>query len=195
MIAKYQKSRTVLITAMVALGISLLPFPAMGQFIDDEFDRDEFVESDRDFSEGGQFGGSGFEEDATEGGRFIDEDPTGGTGVWGVTIRGRTTQLRVEREKQMLPLNVAWGAGTGLLLGGWFALIDEGDDRSTQRAIGLGAVLGALLGMTVGVKTLIAPDAPRAASNKSIEPQVMIYVASTNMPKPPPLTFGFTLRF
>jgi hypothetical protein len=83
-----------------------------------------------------------------------------------------------------------------LLLGGWFALIDEGDDRSTQRSIGLGAVLGALLGMTVGLKTVIAPNAPRAASlGSSPSQKTILSVASDSLPRPPPFSLGFTLKF
>lgn len=193
MFAKYPSRCVLLVTALMFLAA---PFPAMGQFLNDEFERDEFVESDADFTEERPFGTPGLTEDATEGGLFVDEDPTGGgRGFGGVTIRSRTTQLRVEQEKQMLPLNVAWGAGTGLLLGGWFALINEGDDRATQRSIGLGAVLGALLGLTVGLKTVIAPDAPRAASVRPEQSREIFPVASASLPQPPPFSFGFTLRF
>ena len=195
MFVKHLNRRVVLLTVVIAFVLPLSPLPALGQFLEDEFERDEFVESDRDFAEGRGFGAPGITDDVTEGGRFVDEDAFGRRGVGGVTIRGRTTQLRVEQEKQLLPLNVAWGAGTGLLIGGWFALIDEGDDRSTQRAIGLGAVLGALLGMTVGLKTVIAPDAPRAASIPSEQSQQILPVASTSLPGLPPFSLGFTLRF
>lgn len=195
MYAKYRSCHFLLLAAIFAVAIPLSPVPAMGQFLNDEFDRDEFVESDEDFAEGGRFGAPGVGEDVTEGGRYVDEELGGVAGPGGVTIRSRTTQLLVEKEKEALPLNVAWGAGTGLLLGGWFALIEEGDDRSTQRSIGLGAVLGALLGMTVGLKTVIAPDAPRAASIEPQEPKAIFPVASARVPKPPPFGFGFTLRF
>ena len=195
MFAKYGTGPVSPLTVLIALAVFLSPMPAMGQFLNDEFDRDEFVESDEDFAEGGQFGGPGSIEDVTEGGRYVDEEPAGPVGVGGVTVRSRTTQLRIEQEKQMLPLNVAWGAGTGLLLGGWFALIDEGDDRSTQRSIGLGAVLGALLGLTVGMKTVIAPEAPRAASVRPGRIQVVFPIASADLPRPPPFSIAFTLRF
>ena len=196
MFAKFQSIRILLLAVIFASAVPFLPQPAMGQFLNDQFDRDDFVESDQGFTEDGGFGAPGLTEDVTEGGQFVDEDPAGATGVGGVTIRGRRTQLRVEQEKQMLPLNVAWGAGTGLLLGGWFALIDEGDDRSTQRSIGLGAVLGALLGMTVGLKTVIAPDAPRAASLGTEPSQINnLSVASESLPSPPPFSIGFTLKF
>lgn len=193
MFAKFQNIRILLVAVLFASAVPLLPQPAMGQFLDDEFDRDDFIESEQGFTEDTGFGVPGLTEDVTEGGQYVDEDPTGAVG--GVTIRGRRTQLRVEQEKQMLPLNVAWGAGTGLLLGGWFALIDEGDDRSTQRSIGLGAVLGALLGMTVGLKTVIAPDAPRAAFLGTEPSQKILSLASESLPSPPPFSLGFTLKF
>jgi hypothetical protein len=60
-------------------------------------------------------------------------------------------------------MNVAWGAGTGLLIGGWFALISEGDNRSTQRSIGLGIVTGILLGVAVGTRAVFNPNTPQPA--------------------------------
>ena len=196
--AKIRKLRVLPPVLLFAVAFFLSSTPLMAQFLDDEFGRDEFVESDEGFAEDrGDFGAPRSAEDFTEGGQFVDDEPGGPAGAGGITIRGRTTQLRLEREKATLPLNVAWGAGTGLLIGGWFALINEGTDRDTQRSIGLGAVLGGLLGLTVGLKTVIAPDAPRAAFHPPAhrgEPKALPLVALA-APRPPPFQFSFTLRF
>ncbi len=66
------------------------------------------------------------------------------------------------------------------------------------RTIGMGIVLGGLLGMTVGLKTVIAPDAPRAAKRHPGEgPRVqpLISLGTTTASGAPPLRFGFSLRF
>ncbi len=198
MMAKIRKLRVLPPALLLAIGFFLPPAPLMAQFLSDEFSRDEFVESDEGFAEDrGEFGAPRLTEDFTEGGQFVDEEQARPSGVGGITIRGRTTQLRLEREKATLPLNVAWGAATGLLIGGWFALINEGNDRDTQRSIGMGAVLGGMLGLTVGLKTVIAPDAPRAAFNPPAhrgESKSLPLVASAS-PRPPPFQFAFRLRF
>ena len=60
-----------------------------------------------------------------------------------------------EKDRDDLPFNIAWGAGTGLLIGGWFALINEGDNRETQQAIGVGVVPGSVCRVTkVALKRL-----------------------------------------
>lgn len=158
---------------LVSLGWGLaLPAPAAAQFFSDPGDQEGFVESDDQFFEDDRQGGlppaapgpQRGTDDFTDGGRFIDEDapvaPQRGSG--NLTIDRRRTELRLQGERESLPLNTAWGAGTGLVIGSWFALIEGGDDRDTQRFIGMGIVLGAILGITLGMKTLIAPSAPSA---------------------------------
>ncbi|MCZ6532298.1 MAG: hypothetical protein O7A08_04970 [SAR324 cluster bacterium] len=174
------------------------PGPAMAQFFNDDFIRDDFVESDEDFSEGSGEIVSPTQEDFTDGGQFIDEEEAvRRESAGGVTITTRRDQLRLESDRVDMPLNVGWGAVTGLLMGGWFALISNGDDRSTQRSIGSGIVLGALLGMTVGLKSVIAPNAPRAAmqnperNEAGIRPSLTVSLD----PELPPLRVGFVLRF
>ncbi|MCZ6628639.1 MAG: hypothetical protein O7E56_10455 [SAR324 cluster bacterium] len=174
------------------------PGPAMAQFFNDDFTRDDFVESDEDFSEGSGEIVSPTQEDFTDGGQFIDEEEAvRRESAGGVTITTRRDQLRLESDRVDMPINVGWGAATGLLMGGWFALISNGDDRSTQRSIGSGIVLGALLGMTVGLKSVIAPNAPRAAmqnperNEAGIRPSLTVSLD----PELPPLRVGFVLRF
>ena len=112
----------------------------------------------RSFKEQDEFGMPS--EDFTEGGEFIDES-TLTPAEEAVTIGGRQGQLRLLGERQLLPQNAAWGAGTGLLIGGWFALINQGTNRETQRSLGLGVVLGTIVGLAVGARSLIAPKAPQ----------------------------------
>ena len=140
--------------------------PARAQFFDESLEQEElFTEDENAFFEDRTFGtedtgGASQEQDFTEGNRFVDEQliPADQRAL---TQGGRRLQLTLGKERDTLPLNIAWGAGTGLLIGGWFALIGEGDNRQTQRSIGLGIVTGILLGVAVGTRTVFNPDAPR----------------------------------
>ncbi len=198
MLAKIRNRGLWWLAVLVALICLALPGPAMAQFFDDEFSRDDFVESEEDFSEEGEgFDRAPAGDDFTEGGQFVDEEKAEEGGPAGATVSGRRDELKLQQEKRDLPLNIAWGAGTGLLIGGWFSLIGNGDDRTTQRSIGLGIVLGALLGLTVGLKTVIAPDAPRAAMGlpgPEADPAGSSASVSALSP-PPPLSFRFIMRF
>lgn len=146
------------------MAASLGPGPIVqAQFFDETLEQDEFFVEDEDqFFEprGDDFGTSFPEQDFTEGNRFIDESLTPADGR-GLTRGDRQFQLTLESDRDDLPLNIAWGAGTGLLIGGWFALINEGSNRETQRSIGIGIVVGIILGTLVGTRSVFDPEAPR----------------------------------
>ncbi len=134
--------------------------PAAAQLGGDFFEEEDFFEEDDPFRDEDEFGLP--QEDFTEGGEFIDEStlPPSEQGL----IGGRQRELRLLGERELLPLNAAWGAGTGLIIGGWFALINQGTSRETQRSLGLGVVVGTVIGLLVGARTLVAPDSPTAAA-------------------------------
>ena len=155
---------------MVGYALTLGAGPAHAQFFNDDFGSagNEFSTSDDVFTEDTGTG-DGFTsppEDYSGGGEFVEEGKAAAAGARSteITIAGRRTQLRLVGEKEQLPFNGAWGAGTGLLIGGWIALINDGSNRETQRSIGLGIVLGTLVGLAVGTKSLIAPNAPQPVS-------------------------------
>ena len=160
-------------TLMVLHLLVVAATPARAQFFDDSLDQeDAFVQDDNQYfedtgtgtlpGEPGQAAGASAGPDYTEGNRYVDESLVPrSTGV--PTQTSRRMQLSLGRERTTLPLNVAWGAGTGLLIGGWFALISEGNNRQTQRPIGLGIVSGILLGVMVGTRNVFNPDAPKPA--------------------------------
>ena len=54
----------------------------------------------------------------------------------------------------LLKPNIAYGAITGLLIGGWIALNTQSSARDNFRYIGSGVFLGALMGLFVGSKPL-----------------------------------------
>ncbi len=196
--AKYRLYSHLLILLIFGMMVLLPVYQASGQSFRENSGRDDFVETDELFLQERErrLGGAKPRDDFSEGGRFVEEERRGPT-RGRVTQRSRRTQLGLAEEREQLPLNAAWGAGTGLLIGGWFALIGNGDDRDTQRSIGLGVVLGALLGVFVGTQILINPNAPRAAMHKparDIHPKRPILVASTALAKTP-LKIGFTYHF
>ena len=159
------------------------------------FEDDQGFQEDDPFQQQDEFGMPA--DDFTEGGEFIDESTLPGA-EQGISLGGRQQQLRVLGEREQLPQNAVWGAGTGLLIGGWFALINQGTSRETQRSLGLGVVLGTLVGLAVGARSLIAPKAPQPVS--ALDPWRddrggnLSFTASHGQSSP--LTFfTFTFRF
>ena len=63
----------------------------------------------------------------------------------------------LERDKALLPENIIYGLGTGLTIGGWFALLQGSSARDNTRYLGLGVVGGVLLGLMVGTKSIYKP--------------------------------------
>ncbi|MCP4297850.1 MAG: hypothetical protein GY786_19830 [Proteobacteria bacterium] len=62
-------------------------------------------------------------------------------------------------EKELKFANIKYGALTGVMIGGWLAMVANlSDEGSTQQAnaryIGVGVVLGVLLGTAIGTKSL-----------------------------------------
>jgi hypothetical protein len=152
---------------LVALNLLLPATPAFAQFFDESMEQEDLFAEDQDGffedREGDGFGVPSPDQDFTESGRFVDETlvPADRRGA---TRDTRRQQLTLGRDRDVLPANIAWGAGTGLLIGGWFALINEGDQRETQRSVGVGIVTGILLGMAIGTRSVFNPDAPRPSA-------------------------------
>jgi hypothetical protein len=60
------------------------------------------------------------------------------------------------------PSNLSYGAGTGLMMGTWFAFIrTETNTRQQFRTIGTSTILGALIGVMLGTRSVWNPGAPR----------------------------------
>lgn len=189
-----RNSLRLLLITLVVLTHIVLPLHAESLF--DDFEDEDFFTSDDVFSEdvGQDEFGTGFsDEELTEGGDFVEDDLSGSEGL---DAAERRAQLRLTGERDLLPLNAAWGAGTGLLIGGWLAFIDNGTSRDTQRAIGLGIVVGALIGVAVGTKGLFAPGAPTpppTATHQEAPSGLMPVVAMG--PNAPMLAMQYNLRF
>lgn len=168
----YRRFLSILCALVMGLHLLVLAAtPVRAQFFDDSQDQEDAFVQDEDtyFEDTGtgslpvdQGTGAASEQDYTEGNKYVDENLVP-LSQRIPTQSSRRLQLSLGAERQTLPLNVAWGAGTGLLIGGWFALIGQGNNRQTQRSIGMGIVTGILLGMAVGTRTLFDPNAPKAA--------------------------------
>jgi len=153
-----RKAVSLLMLTMFLASLLAVPGRAGAQSSADD---SEFTDSDNPddaFSDTGDSLGTApvGEEEPGEGG-YIEESQVPGKGV---DLSGRQSQLRRGQEGRMLPMNLAWGAGTGLLIGAWLALLNAGDNRSNLQSIGTGIVVGALIGIAVGTRLTINPEAP-----------------------------------
>jgi len=60
----------------------------------------------------------------------------------------------LEKDKKLLPDNILYGIGTGVVIGGWFALQLGESARENTRFLSVGVLAGILLGVAVGTKSL-----------------------------------------
>ena len=74
----------------------------------------------------------------------------------------------LSKEGKDAPSNLGYGAGSGLMIGTWFAFIrKETNTRQQFRTIGTSTVLGAIIGILLGTRSVWNPGAPRPEdSNK-----------------------------
>ena len=194
---KIFKTLPILLSAGLLALILLSSTPAQAQFFDETLEQDDLFRQDDDqFFEprGDDLGEPLQETDFTEGNKFVDDSLLPGGGV-GVTAESRRFQLTLKDDRNDLPLNIAWGAGTGLLLGGWYALINEGNNRDTQKSIGMGIVLGLIAGTLVGTRSVFSPDAARPVGKISPSTPGGTHFTPLVMWKAKNPVIGFQLRF
>ena len=75
-------------------------------------------------------------------------------------IQQEAVQQRVimsDERQNMIP-NVAYGVGTGFIIGGWLAVLTANTRRDTLASIGSGIVLGGVVGALIGSRAIILPD-------------------------------------
>lgn len=77
----------------------------------------------------------------------------------------------LERDVQMLPDNILYGVGTGAMLGGWLALVQGKNARENVSYVTIGILLGALLGVSIGNKTLFISSSTPLDNNEALTPQ------------------------
>jgi hypothetical protein len=171
-----RKPVSLLVLAVFLASLPAVPSRARAQSADEDSDTSDsaWESSDDTFSDGGEELGppSGFEpagpgEEEPGAGGYVNESGPGGRG--GAELTGRTSQLRRGEEAKLLPQNLGWGAATGLVVGGWLALLNQGSNRANLQSIGTGIVVGSLLGIAIGARFTINPEAPvpQGASNQA----------------------------
>jgi len=134
------------------------------QFGEDDFQRSEFDSQGlRDFeTQSDQDSFDPFEQQLDSGNKYLDEgafsDETEST--LKDDLIGRRELL--SKEGKDAPSNLGYGAGSGLMIGTWFAFIrKETNTRQQFRTIGTSTVLGALVGILLGTRSVWNPRAPR----------------------------------
>jgi hypothetical protein len=166
-----------MVLSLTMASMTALPGHARAQASDDDsdsFDSGQAGDDDSFTSGGGTDDGFGptnrqsdtGDQDQTDNKQYVDEGTPGGS----VNLNFRQTQARIGQEQSQFPRNLGWGAATGLLIGGWLALLNAGDNRSNLRSLGTGVVLGAGLGVLIGMRTVIDPNAPVPSSASNAAP-------------------------
>ena len=102
----------------------------------------------------------------------------------------------LSQEGKDAPSNLGYGAGTGLMMGTWFAFIrKETNTRQQFRTIGSSTVLGAVVGIMLGTRSVWNPGAPRPEDNS--QPTGFIFSPSSWFlaQKEDSLLISFRLKF
>ncbi len=102
----------------------------------------------------------------------------------------------LSQEGKDAPSNLGYGAGTGLMMGTWFAFIrKETNTRQQFRTIGTSTVLGAVVGIMLGTRSVWNPGAPRPEDNS--QPMGFIFNPSGWLftQKEDSLLISFRLKF
>ncbi len=149
------------------------PFLEEEQFFEEEFE-DDLNLDELDLESGldgegnadsfdSEFGGEEetFPTETTDEDQYVDEDliPDDTQQLLESALLQRRDFLAEERAN-FVP-NILYGVGTGLMIGGWFALLTAGTSRDTLRSIGLGIVLGGFMGSVVGSRSVLETNPPR----------------------------------
>ena len=92
----------------------------------------------------------------TEDGQYISEEEVKVREEAILRERGSGLDIAaaLDKEKKALPDNILYGVGTGVVIGGWFALWRGDNARRNVQYISLGVTGGVLLGVLVGTKSL-----------------------------------------
>ena len=128
-----------------------------GDFQDSEFGiTDDFLEPGMT-EEGDPFAPMNEEEDL-----YIDEESFDIGTEKALQDNLFTQRELLQRERQQSIANIGYGAGTGLMIGGWSAFIaQETTTRNQWRTIGTSTVLGGVIGLLLGTRSIWDPAAPR----------------------------------
>ena len=128
----------------------------------DEFQDSEFGSTDRFFEPELSDDDDPFEPMDEEGDIYIDEDSYDIDAEQALQESLFQQRDLLERERRQSIANIGYGAGTGLLIGGWSAFIaQESNTRDQWRTIGTSTILGGIVGMLIGTRSVWDPSAAR----------------------------------
>ena len=165
----------ILIAMLLIMGAASNNSLAQGFEDDPFFGNEEFGFGDSDDFQDSDFGSTdgffepGLAEDDDpfapmdeEGDLYIDEDSFDIETEQALQDSLFTQRDLLERERQQSIANIGYGAGTGLMIGGWSAFIaQETTTRNQWRTIGTSTVIGGIIGMLLGTRSIWDPNAPR----------------------------------
>ena len=165
----------ILIAMLLIMGVASNNSLAQGFEDDPFFGNEEFGFGDSDDFQDSEFGTTdgffepGLAEDDDpfapmdeEGDLYIDEDSFDIETEQALQDSLFTQRDLLERERQQSIANIGYGAGTGLMIGGWSAFIaQETTTRNQWRTIGTSTILGGVIGMLLGTRSVWDPNAPR----------------------------------
>ena len=165
----------ILIAMLLIMGAASNNSLAQGFEDDPFFGNEEFGFGDSDDFQDSEFGSTdgffepGLAEDDDpfapmdeEGDLYIDEDSFDIETEQALQDSLFTQRDLLERERQQSIANIGYGAGTGLMIGGWSAFIaQETTTRNQWRTIGTSTVIGGIIGMLLGTRSIWDPAAPR----------------------------------
>lgn len=123
----------------------------------DDFDTEQLLQEEKEFEEIKK----NETDEGEKGGDYIDESVIPEDTRKMLESKLLRTRNIAEEEKVNLTWNLSYGAGTGLMIGGWFALLMARTSRDTLRSLGLGIVLGTFMGGLLGTRSVISPNLPR----------------------------------
>jgi len=175
-----RKPVSLLVLAIFLASLGAVPRQARAQsspddsgFTDSPSDSTDNSSSDsgEDLGPPANFEPAGPEEEEPGASGYVNEPTPGARPA--VEQSARESQLRRGGEAKTLPANLGWGAATGLLIGGWLALLNQGSNRANLQNIGTGIVIGSLLGIAIGARFTINPETPvpQGASNSAPPPE------------------------
>ena len=102
----------------------------------------------------------------------------------------------LSQEGKNAPSNLGYGAGTGLMMGTWFAFIrKETNTRQQFRTIGTSTVLGAVVGIMLGTRSVWNPGAPRPEDNSQPTGFILTPTGWSLAQKENSLLISFRLKF
>jgi len=118
------------------------------------------------------FGGTPMGGDSTGTGGYVDEQTfTNAASQMQMGLMSQRTL--VVKERMDMNANLAYGGGTGLMIGAWIAMLRPSTTRDNFRTIGSSLVLGATVGVLLGTRTLWDPYSQRPVDPMMVPPDLM----------------------